>query len=256
MTDEPDHSPASQPPPPATPPLSLTPAEPQGDVLVRATWGPARAFGGLGFLVGVVLVLSLIVYAFDRHLDSLAGQVTLQALLAVALILTAFFFASPALRSLAPAPWLGLRPPQRKALWLAVTAYFGYVACALVISLLLSPHQEDITRDLGGDEGTIGTILAGILIVIVAPISEEIFFRGFLFNGFRRGVPTIAAAVLASAIWGIFHYTGAGTWGVVLQITVFGFWLSWLYERTGSIYPTMAVHAVNNAIAFAVLIAS
>ena len=66
----------------------------------------------------------------------------------------------------------------------------------------------------------------------------------------------ILAALLASVVWGLLHYTGAGTWGVVVQITVFGLWLSWLYERTGSIYPTIAVHMLNNAVAFTFLVAS
>ena len=69
-------------------------------------------------------------------------------------------------------------------------------------------------------------------------------------------MPLIVAALLSSVIWGLLHYTGPGTWGVVVQITVFGLWLTWLFERTGSIYPTIAVHMVNNAIAFTLLIAS
>ena len=40
---------------------------------------------------------------------------------------------------------------------------------------------------------------------------------------------------------------------VVLQLSIFGLALAWLYERTGSIWPTIAVHALNNAIAFALL---
>jgi membrane protease YdiL (CAAX protease family) len=40
---------------------------------------------------------------------------------------------------------------------------------------------------------------------------------------------------------------------VVLQLGVFGLWLCWLYERTGSLWPPIAVHALNNAIAFAIL---
>jgi uncharacterized protein len=251
----------SQPPPPTTPPLGST-AQPapdaprDGPALADATWGAGRAFGGLAFLVVAVILLGVIVVAFDPEVESLAAQVSLQALLAGALVLTAFLFASPGLRSLAHRETLGLRRPLRKAIWLSVIAYFGYVACAIVISLVLSPEQEDITRELGGDEGALGTIIAGILIVGIAPLSEEIFFRGFLFAGLRRAMPVAIGALIASAIWGLFHYTGAGSWGVVAQITVFGVWLSWLYERTGSIYPTIAVHAVNNAIAFTILISS
>ena len=184
----------SQPPPPTTPPLGgagqpAPDAPPDGPALADATWGAGRAFGGLAFLVVAVILLGVIVVAFDPEVESLAAQVSLQALLAGALVLTAFLFASPGLRSLAPREALGLRRPLRKAIWLSVIAYFGYVACAIAISLVLSPEQEDITRELGGDEGALGTIIAGILIVGIAPLSEEIFFRGFLFAGLRRAMP-------------------------------------------------------------------
>ncbi|MDX6583779.1 MAG: protease family protein [Solirubrobacterales bacterium] len=258
---DPFDPPPSQPPPPSGPPLSPLagpPAAPvpPGGKLPAATWGPGRAFGGLGFLLVLVIGLALLVSAFDPEIKTLGAQVTLQALLAGSLIFTAFLFAGPDLRSLVGRELLGLRRPLRKPVWLAIATYFGYVGCAIVISLLLSPEQKDITRDLGGDSGTLGTVIAGFLIVVIAPISEEIFFRGFLFGGLRRAMPGAVAAVLASGIWGLFHYTGPGTWGVVVQITVFGLWLSWLYERTGSIYPTMAVHALNNAIAFTVLLST
>jgi uncharacterized protein len=206
--------------------------------------------------VVVVIGLALLVSAFDPDIESLGAQVTLQAALAGALILTAFLFANRDLRGVSAREALGLRRPVRKPVWLAVATYFGYVGCAVVISLLLAPEQEDITRELGGDSGALGSAIAGFLIVIVAPISEEIFFRGFLFRGMRNGMHAALAALLASGIWGLFHYTGPGTWGVVLQITVFGLWLSWLYERTGSIYPTIAVHMVNNAIAFTLLLST
>jgi uncharacterized protein len=251
----------SQPPPPTGPPLSPPaggfpqPTAPETR-LPEAGWGAGRAFGGLGFLIVTAIGLALVVGAFDPDIESLGAQVTLQALLAASLILTAFLFASPDLRSLAPRSDLGLRRGWRTGVWLAVAAYFGYIACAIVISLLLAPEQEDITRELGGDSGTVGTVVAGFLIVIVAPLSEEIFFRGFLFRGMSRTMGGVVAALLASAIWGLFHYTGPETWGVVVQITVFGLWLSWLYERTGSIYPTIAVHTVNNAVAFTILVSS
>jgi uncharacterized protein len=84
-------------------------------------------------------------------------------------------------------------------------------------------------------------------------VTEEIFFRGFMFSGMRRRLPFAAAAAISAGVWGLFHYTGPGTWGVVIQLAVFGIVLAWLYERTGSIWPGIGVHALNNAIAFAIL---
>ena len=92
-----------------------------------------------------------------------------------------------------------------------------------------------------------------ILVIGVAPLTEELFFRGFMFAGLRRRMPFIVAAGISAGIWGLFHYTGAGTWGVVIQLAAFGVILSWLYQRTGSLWPAVAVHALNNALAFAIL---
>jgi membrane protease YdiL (CAAX protease family) len=255
--------PVSQPPPPTTPPLSRPPGAPrapdrlaQADALPPASWGPGRAFAGLAFVLAASLVFGLIVVAFDSEVESLAAGIAIQALLAGSLVFGAFLFASPGLHSLASRAALGLRPPVRKAIWLSVVTYFGYLACAIVIALLLAPEQEDIARDLGSDEGVLGTVIAGFLIVVVAPLTEEVFFRGFFFPGLRRGMAVVLAALISSAIWGLLHYTGPGTWGVVVQITVFGLWLSWLYAKTGSIYPTIAVHVVNNAVAFTILVGS
>ena len=74
-----------------------------------------------------------------------------------------------------------------RAVVAAATAYVAYVVAAAIYSSLLHPHQKDITRDLGFGHGGLGTVAAGVLIVVAAPVSEEIFFRGFIFGGLRSG---------------------------------------------------------------------
>jgi membrane protease YdiL (CAAX protease family) len=195
----------------------------------------------------------LIIQAFDPAPLTLAGRLVAQALLAVTLVGIAFIVAAGAGGGMASPKALGLRRPLRSSLGLAAAAYLGYVAIALVYSALVRPEQEDVTRDLGLGSGAFGTIAAGLLIVVAAPISEEIFFRGFIFGGLRRRLSFPGAAVLSGVIFGLFHFTGPDSIGVVPQLAFLGFALAWLYEETGSIYPPIAVHAVNNALAFAIL---
>jgi len=128
-----------------------------------------------------------------------------------------------------------------------------YFAFAIAYSTLVNPHQKDLTRDLGYGDGAVASITAGVLIILAAPISEEIFFRGFLFGGLRRRLPFAIAAVISAAIFGAFHYTGSGSLAVLPQLAMLGLTQAWLYERSGSIYPTMGVHIINNALAFALL---
>ena len=89
--------------------------------------------------------------------------------------------------------------------------------------------------------------------MIAAPVAEEIFFRGFMFAGIRSHGSFLVAALVSAGIWGLFHFTGEGSWPVVLQLSLFGVILAAVYERTGSIRPCIALHMLNNAIAFAVL---
>ena len=249
----------SQPPPPPPPPPS-TPPEPEAappaaeldrGSLPTVGWGPGQTLVGLAVLLAVTLVEVSVIAAFDPDIETLGGRLALQALLAISLAGVAFMLASPG--ELTAPSALGLReavtPPWKPA----ALAYLVYVACAIVIAALIQPQQDDVTEELGYGESGVADVTIGFLIVVVAPVTEEIFFRGFLFSGMRRRLPFAGAAAISAGVWGIFHYTGPGTWGVVVQLVVFGIVLAWLYERTGSIWPTIGVHALNNAIAFAIL---
>jgi membrane protease YdiL (CAAX protease family) len=233
------------------PPGEVPPAAPPN---VPATWGPGRV--GVGILV--LLVLSVIEVAvvsiFDPSLDSLGARLAAQALLAATLVGVALGVAADrGFPGSAPRWRLGLRRPLRSPYVIAGAAYVAYLVFALAYSAFVHPHQRDITRDLGFGHGDLGTVAAGILIIGAAPISEEIFFRGFIFGGFRRRLSFPVAAILSAVIFGLFHYTGSGSLAVVPQLAFLGLALCWVYEETGSIYPTIALHMVNNAFAFAVL---
>ncbi len=247
-----------QPPPPAGlpvgastgPPPPFAPAPPPPS---HNDWGPRRVLLGLMAFLGVVLGETVVISFFDPGLDTLAGRLTVQAALGISLIVAAFAAASPGSRAFASPSALGWRRPQQPWLGPTLIAYFGYVGCALVLAALLSPEQEDITRELGFDEGGFAAVAVGFLVIAMAPLSEELFFRGFMFKGLRRGMPLVLAAALSSAVWGLFHYTGPDSWAVCLQLTVFGCFLAWLYERTGSIWPPIGVHLFNNTLAFILL---
>jgi membrane protease YdiL (CAAX protease family) len=205
-------------------------------------------------LVALFAEVAVIAALFDSDIDSLASRLALQLALAGTLVGAAYFAANSS-GSRATFADLGLRRPRGEFIGATLLTYFGYLGCAIVVAALLAPEQEDVTRELGVDEGAFAAIAAGVLIIGVAPFTEEVFFRGFMFAGMRRALPFVFAALIPSVIWGLFHYTGPGSWGVVVQLSIFGLWLSWLYERTGSIWPPIAVHAVNNAVAFAILTA-
>ncbi len=246
-----------QPPPPTGSPLSESEAPPSfpqpPPSPAEAGWGPSRVLLGLLLFLVVVFFEATVIQFFDRDIDTLAGRLTLQGLLGISLIAVAFAAASPGAQVFSAPAALGWQRPKRGWIRPTLIAYFGYVACALVLAALLSPEQEDITRELGFDEGGAAAVAVGLLVIVVAPLSEEFFFRGFIFTGLRRGMPVLIAAVISSAVWGLFHYTGPDSWAVCLQLAIFGLFLCWLYQRTGSIWPPIGVHAFNNALAFILL---
>ena len=234
--------------PPSNLPYSAEPG-------LGARWGPSRALGGLAALLVLILIEATAVAVVDPEIESLGATLVLQAALAITLVAVAVVAARGESGAISAAE-LGLRSPVRPAVKASVLAYLAYIGAAAVIAAFLQPEQEDVTRDLGFGEGAFGSIAAGVLIIGAAPVSEEVFFRGFMFAGLRRGAPFVVAALISAAVWGLFHFdpqNPSGSWAVVLQLSVFGVALAWLYERTGSIWPPIAVHTVNNALAFAIL---
>ncbi len=223
--------------------------------LPAISWGPGRV--GIGIVAVIVLsVVEVIPVAIaDPHLDSLGAKLVTQAMLAVTLIGTALVAARAPGEQLAPFARLGLRRIEPAAIGWTFAALGIYFVYAGVLNALFATKQEDLARDLGFDVNVFGAIASGVLIVVAAPLSEEIFFRGFAFAGFRRRLPLAAAATLTGAIFGLAHF-GPGNLAAVGQLAGLGLILCLLYEKTGSLWPPILVHTINNAIAFAVLATS
>jgi membrane protease YdiL (CAAX protease family) len=137
---------------------------------------------------------------------------------------------------------LGFRPFRPSALgWMAL-AIVAYLAFATFYSLVIvEPKQKDIAEGFGAVPVKV------LLIVILAPISEETCFRGMLYGGLRERLPRIPAALLGGLIFGGLHALTGVT--AVPPLIVFGFLLCLLYEKTGSIVPGIMLHMLNNSVA-------
>ena len=71
-----------------------------------------------------------------------------------------------------------------------------------IVAIVGEPEQNDVADQLGFDENTFAAIAAAVLIVVAAPICEEIFFRGFFFGGMRSRMPFWPAALISAALFG------------------------------------------------------
>lgn len=82
---------------------------------------------------------------------------------------------------------------------------------------------------------------------IGAPIAEELLFRGFLFSGLRASpLGFTGAAVISAAVWTALH-ASYSPYGLALLMLI-GFYFAWLRERTGTLLPSMAGHALYNGL--------
>lgn len=92
-------------------------------------------------------------------------------------------------------------------------------------------------------------ILAFSTLVILAPIAEEILFRGYLFGKLKKQVPIWAAIIVTSAVFGAVH----GAWNIAIDTFALSVVLCILRQTTGSIWPSILLHMAKNYIAFYIL---
>ena len=104
---------------------------------------------------------------------------------------------------------------------------------------------------MGASESTVALLAVAVLVCVIAPIAEEVFFRGYFFNALRSWRGLWPAAILTGLVFGAIHI-GSAPVPFLVPLAVFGFVLCLLYWRTGSLYPCIALHALNNSLAFGV----
>ena len=78
---------------------------------------------------------------------------------------------------------------------------------------------------------------------IIAPFVEEIFFRGFLFQGFRQKYGWLPAILLSSAIFGAAHLDPVS----LIPTFILGCVLAYVYHRSNSLWPGIIFHAMINS---------
>ena len=148
----------------------------------------------------------------------------------------------------------GLRPvPVWPAVWRVGVVLGGfYVFSAAWGAALDLKGKEKLLDQLGANENVALLIGATALTCVVAPICEELMFRGYMFTALRNWRGPWLAAIVTGLLFGGVHATSAPA-AYLVPLAALGFGLCLLYWRTGSLYPCIATHCINNSIAFGVL---
>jgi uncharacterized protein len=222
--------------------------------------------GLLGFasaLLGTVMLGALVVGVLAVGLQTPLNQDS-PALNIAGVVVQDFVLIAAAIAFAAitapPRPWqFGLR---RTRLWSttgwALLGLFLYFVFNVVYEALIDPRAEQSVADaLGVNESGALLVLGGFVIIVIAPVAEEFFFRAFFYRSLRnsiarklgRGVGVILGALLTGLIFGLVHFEPDAV-AVIPVLAALGIMFCLVYERTGSLFAVIALHAFINSLAY------
>ncbi len=143
---------------------------------------------------------------------------------------------------------LGLRHfPLWKGLALGVVAVIAAAVASIRWDILRQARgllsQPDLLPQLRS--GLPSLLMMLFVIAVLSPIAEEVFFRGFLLAGLRAHLGWSAAVVISAALFSMAHLIPGSLPGIFMIGILFGL----LYEFTDSIWPSVAMHGLLNAMA-------
>lgn len=275
MSHGPPTTPPPSTPPPASPPPAAAPLPPPARdpragfprVRERVTLDAVRSPYGLIVATAVVLIfalpnlltgIALLVldgFTLDNGAGALAptpGPLIATLILQLGVIAIALLplLASgrPYARLMGPTRWT--LPMWGLGLVIGIgTAIVTYTINAIVVLIagVDEPVEQGLTQVVTA--GGLVTVLAVTLAVVVAPIGEEIIFRGVLHRAVAEKAGFLVGAIISSALFALVHLEVilSQPFGLV-GLFVVGFLLAWAYHLTGSLIVPILGHAVYNAI--------
>jgi hypothetical protein len=149
----------------------------------------------------------------------------------------------------------GLRRPGvgwRAAVGLILLLFVAFLVVSAIWAAIFHPSEEKLLETLGSNQGAALLVLSAALTCVVAPVCEELLFRGYVFTALRNWRGTLPAALITGLLFGGVHVGSAPALDLV-PLAALGFGLSLLYRYSGSLYPCMIAHSLNNCVAFSSL---
>lgn len=257
--------------PPHQPPDTL-PAPKAGHLApgLRATAGIIAGYFALQLAVNLLFALAIGAFAAFRHagpdvdtaISTALAQPAMQALLAILslgvaapLVLWLAHRSWPVLWSLAQPPGFGFTPPRRP-LFFALALAVG-LAAPFLGAVLTQWLAQDHTVTQGirqiGDNTPPGLRFPLLLVVAgVGPLAEELLFRGMLLSALMKRMHVGWAVAGSSLLFALVHLPGlAYQWYALPNLLLLALLLAGLRLRSGSLWPAVLAHGVNNLLAVA-----
>jgi membrane protease YdiL (CAAX protease family) len=151
---------------------------------------------------------------------------------------------------------MGIYPPVWR--WeyfpLAASLAIGIIplraGCGLVMQYLFEGSLDSLQArsDLifSGGLSWSSFLIVLIGVGVLAPIAEELYFRGLLYGWFRQRYGVIVGIVVSSLLFGMAHFDSIA---VVFSSMIIGAVMAYMYQRTGSLWVAIAMHVITNTTA-------
>ena len=222
---------------------------------------PSWSLGELGRIV--MLILSLVILLpLARHLvlpslpgDTRAWMAVSMLCLDAAIVLMIGAFAAAKGRSFGDLLGLGRRR-LGAALAAGLRSYIGIFPWLFLLLFLMielsrrigwQPPTEPIQELLFQERRGAVLAITVALACVVAPVAEELFFRGVVYGALRQRIAWPAAMLISAGIFAAIHTNLLG----FLSILLLGCLLANLYERTGALVVPIAIHILHNSLLMA-----
>jgi membrane protease YdiL (CAAX protease family) len=148
--------------------------------------------------------------------------------------------------------WIPLQRPAMLYLLGGVLLSFAVVGISTVI-----PKPEGKLPIELLLEDRFSMILIALFGVFIAPVTEEIVFRGFIYRVFEQAHGVLAAVLMTSAAFSLVHGMQYGwRWQNLLLLFGVGLVFGLARAKTGSVLPSTLIHASYNATLFGALLAA
>jgi membrane protease YdiL (CAAX protease family) len=240
-------------PPPPPPPVPPIPAPQLAPELEQVPWRAREAVLVLllAFLTGALG--SMIIGSAVR--DDTVAQLGFVAVLEGAVGFWVIVWAR--VRHRATPALLGLRVRMADLGVGALAGLLGVVVTAAITQVVLALAREIVGGGVKAPEqlpsdldGTGPILLAGLVVVVVAPVAEELLFRGFIYQALRRWRGVTQAMLLSAGWFAVAHLAPV----IMPAIFVLGVILAYVFEHRGSLAATATAHAVYNLVGFVVIL--
>lgn len=229
------------------------------DERLRPPWAPWEA---VPVALAAIAASTVVSVALAAAFGSAGGPALLLSAMAFQVALATFTVVWIGVRHRGWVPALGLRAerPERDVplgalvgvgLWGGLN--FLVAPVVLVVWRAVTGRLPSSPNQLPGvDFAPLEIVLGVLLLVMITPIAEEVFYRGLLFGSLWPRIGTVWAAVISAALFGASHAAGGGV--LVPILFVFGLLQAYLFRWRRSLTAPIVAHGVFNLIAMVLIV--